>query len=193
MLIDKDTVYTCPTSNEQFKSLCPCKKCPANVSNIRKEKSGCIHLLLPSGTKLDKFSLAYMFREKIRDANEIAKHGRRRIKQALFFSTLLEELKPPKKYVCSKCGITKQTEGDCLNQIKCNFRKRKLKKLQSRFPFNLQELQVTKERLMRFSVAINNWELSSLNLVKKTSTPLYKLLGVKPKMLKQLKDLTKET
>jgi len=192
MVSSKNVIYTCPTSNEQFKGICPCKKCPANVSNIRPEKSGCVYLLLPKGTKIDKFSLAYIFREKIRDANEITKRGRRKIKQALFFSTLLDELKKPNETACPKCGVTKTTIGECLNVVKCNIRRRQVKRLRCKFPFNLQTLNVTKERMLRFSIAINNWELSSLNFVKRTSTPLYKLLGVKPKVLKRVKALTKE-
>lgn len=182
-------VYSCPTSFESFTNVCPIRRCPANISHIRKENGGCAYMNVHNGTRLDKFALSFLFKTTVKIANDSAKIGRLRIRKALFLASLLDELPPLKYPTCPKCGIQKASHGNCLNIKKCNKRRRFAERNLNKFPFKLKTLELNKEKLFNFGLALYSSKMNNLRLVEKTSTPLHRLIGVKRSTLIRLKKL----
>jgi hypothetical protein len=181
-------IYVCPTSKQNFVGGCPVKRCPANITDIRNEAHGCAYLVLGDKAIIDKYSLAYIFKKNLNDTEDGIEKGKSRIQKALFFVTLMTEARV-REFTCSKCGVGRESHGDCLNRSKCDARIAFFNKTKKRFPFNLETVAITNSKFYAFGAGVCDRSLSNLKLVEQTSTPLHKMIGCKKETLKRLKNL----
>ncbi len=190
--IEEEKVYTCPTANEMFKGLCPITACPANITHIRPEGAGCAYLRMKSGNNFDKFKFAYLFKMETRIAASTAKEGRLRIRQALFFTSIVDNyIQKPTKGVCPKCGVEKLSAGVCLNVMRCDRREKLATRLLKKFPFSLKAINFDKVKLYQFGSALGRITRGNQKMLEKTGSPLHELIGVKRSTLRKLQRLTK--
>lgn len=123
--IDPKEQFTCPTSQQKFAGACPIKKCPANIAEAGKEKSGCIYIYL-NKHEISTFDIAFATGLPLKKVKAQIAEGEQQVRFAIFCHDALDRLrdKNARQRHCPNCGVLRTTAGECVNKRQCQFRQR---------------------------------------------------------------------
>ena len=112
----------CKLSKQNFRGACCVKGCHANLP-VNEEQ--CLYIFYPGKDEFDKLDVQYAlnFNDKsIREQNSLGKFNSF---CCISLKKILTIIKDNSKitYQCSKCGVVKKTNGDCINNVECTKRK----------------------------------------------------------------------
>lgn len=139
-----DRTWKCPYLQRNYVGCCPVKTCSANIKPTR-HASGCLHNCFPN-KEIGIYELAYAFGRDASYIKERNDEGVASLRKIALFQRYLEwaRLRAPRHTFCSKCGSVLTEKSKCPQHCK---RSKTVARLLDRYPFNVDELDVTKNDL----------------------------------------------